>query len=59
MPFFDSSGLPQIPPTEYVVWVDVMGTQSRMSRSLKQTANFIFKLHVAAISAPKATELLI
>jgi len=50
MPFFDSRGLPENPASEYVVWVDVMGTQARMSRSLAQTANFVFKLHAAAIS---------
>lgn len=54
--YFNSSGLPKTPPPEYVVWVDVMGTQARMSRSLKQTANFIFKLHVAALQAHSQAE---
>lgn len=46
-----------LPPTtvEYVTWIDVMGTQSSMSRSLKVTANFVFKLHIAALSAPHGT----
>lgn len=39
------------PESEYVAWVDVMGTQIAMSRSTKTTANFIFKLHIAAIRA--------
>ena len=39
------------PVNEYVAWVDVMGTKSSMSRSIAETANFIFKLHIAAISA--------
>jgi hypothetical protein len=39
---------------EYVAWVDVMGTQASMSRSLSATANFIFKLHAAALQAPHA-----
>ncbi len=51
--FFDGRGLPT-PSNEYVVWVDVMGTQARMSRSLQQTANFIFKLHIAALTANSA-----
>jgi hypothetical protein len=53
MPFlqFNAAALPQ-PTNEYVVWLDVMGIQSSMARSLKQTANFIFKLHSAALQAP-------
>jgi hypothetical protein len=50
--FFDAGPLPQATP-EYVAWVDVMGTQASMSRSLKITANFIFKLHIAALQAPR------
>lgn len=38
--------------SEYVAWVDVMGTQATMSRSLAISANFIFKLHTAALQAP-------
>ena len=53
-PYFNGSSLPKNPAPEYVVWVDVMGTQARMSRSLEQSANFVFKLHVAAISAIEA-----
>jgi hypothetical protein len=45
---FDASKLPSA-ESEYVAWVDVMGTQMAMSRSIKITANFIFKLHMAAI----------
>ena len=48
--FFDATHLPQ-PASEYVAWIDVMGTQSSMSRSLNATANFIFKLHSAALQA--------
>jgi hypothetical protein len=39
---------------EFVAWVDVMGTKSSMSRSIAETANFIFKLHIAAIGAAAA-----
>lgn len=49
--FFTAQGLPQ-PANEYVAWIDVMGVQSAMSRSLAITANFVFKLHVAALQAP-------
>jgi hypothetical protein len=50
---FNADHLPA-PIPEYVAWVDVMGTQASMSRSLKVTANFIFKLHTAALQAPHA-----
>ena len=48
---FDADHLPQA-MREYVAWVDVMGTQASMSRSLAISANFIFKLHTAALQAP-------
>ena len=49
--YFNAAHLPD-PSSEYVAWVDVMGTQASMSTSLKVTANFVFKLHVAALQAP-------
>lgn len=52
--FFDSSHLPT-PTNEYVAWVDVMGTQSTMSRSINASANFIAKLHIACLQAPRTT----
>jgi hypothetical protein len=48
--YFDAAKLPK-PTNEYVAWIDVMGTQSVMSRSLPIAANFIFKLHAAALKA--------
>lgn len=48
---FNANVLPP-PGNEYVAWIDVMGIQSAMSRSLDITANFVFKLHVAALQAP-------
>jgi hypothetical protein len=42
---FNADHLPET-ASEYVAWVDVMGTQVSMSRSIKTTANFIFKLHI-------------
>lgn len=50
--FFDSSHLPT-PSNEYVAWVDVMGTRSTMSRSISASANFISKLHIACLQAPR------
>ncbi|ABO89679.1 TPA: hypothetical protein P2N00_001605 [Aeromonas salmonicida] len=49
---FNANLLPE-PQNEYVAWVDVMGIQSAMSRSLSISANFVFKLHIAALSAPR------
>lgn len=49
---FNASLLPAA-INEYVAWVDVMGIQSAMGRSLSISANFIFKLHIAALSAPR------
>jgi hypothetical protein len=51
--FFNAGHMPQ-PAPEYVAWVDVMGTQASMSAALKVAANFIFKLHIAALQAPHA-----
>lgn len=48
---FHAGRLPQALP-EYIAWVDVMGTQASMSRSVAISANFIFKLHTAALQAP-------
>ena len=47
---FNAAHLP-VMASEYVAWVDVMGTQVSMSKSIKITANFIFKLHIAALRA--------
>lgn len=47
---FNADHLPEM-ASEYVAWVDVMGTQVSMSRSINATANFIFKLHIAALRA--------
>src|SRR5271168_2943713 len=50
---FHAGHLPEM-ASEYVAWVDVMGTQVSMSRSISATANFIFKLHIAALRAQVA-----
>ncbi len=49
MPILFNAGQLPAMQSEYVAWVDVMGTQASMSRSINATANFIFKLHIAAL----------
>ncbi len=40
------------PPTnQYVCWIDVMGSQGVMLRSLNVASNFLLKLHIAALRA--------
>ena len=46
--YFNAAALPE-PATEYVAWIDVMGMQAWMSRSLHVSANFMCKLHVAVL----------
>jgi hypothetical protein len=52
LPFFDAHRLPA-GVNAYVAWVDVMGIQGIMSRSLPISANFVFKLHIVALEAPR------
>jgi len=47
-PLFTSTDLGK-PPLKYVAWIDLMGTGSIMTRSMPTTANFIGKLHAAAV----------
>lgn len=49
---FNAKLLP-LAENEYVAWVDVMGIQSAMNRSVRISANFVFKLHIAALRAPR------
>lgn len=42
------------PSVEYVCWIDVMGSRSIMLRSASIAANFVMKLHVAALHAKEA-----
>lgn len=48
--FFDVSQMLPATPM-YVCWIDVMGSQSAMLRSLPMAANFLMKLHIAALTA--------
>jgi hypothetical protein len=50
MTYFDARGLPAA-RAQYVCWVDVMGMEAQMKRSIQVSANFVFKLHVAALAA--------
>lgn len=51
--YFDESKM--APPTiMYVCWIDVMGSESIMLRSLSIASNFLMKLHVAALRASQA-----
>lgn len=49
---FNVRNLPEA-KNEYVAWLDVMGIQSAMSRSMSISANFVFKHHIAALSADR------
>jgi hypothetical protein len=51
MTYFDARELPK-PRREYVCWLDVMGMEAQMKYSAAVSANFVFKLHVAALEAP-------
>jgi hypothetical protein len=48
--YFDVSKMSPATPM-YVCWIDVMGSQSAMLRSLPMAANFLMKLHIAALTA--------
>lgn len=48
--FFNSRKLPK-GKNEYVAFLDIMGTKAHMTHSVHETANYIFKLHAAVLSA--------
>jgi hypothetical protein len=49
-PYFNDTQL--VPPAnEYVCWIDIMGSQSIMLRSLKIASHFLMKLHIAGLRA--------
>lgn len=45
-PYFQHRFLPE-PIPHYVIWLDVMGSQGAMRRSLPMSTNFVMKLHIA------------
>lgn len=48
--YFNADKMPN-PRKEYVCFIDIMGIQSKMSHSTKQSSNFIFKLHGTLLEA--------
>jgi hypothetical protein len=52
--FFNALNLSD-PSSEYVAWVDVMGIQNAMKTSIKITANFVYKLHIAVLQSIQKT----
>lgn len=48
-PRFDESRT--TPRLEYVCWIDIMGSQSTMLRSISIASNFVMKLHIEALNA--------
>jgi hypothetical protein len=51
--FFDSRNIAD-PTNKFVCWIDVMGSQGVMLRSLQTAANFLMKLHIASLTACQA-----
>jgi hypothetical protein len=47
--YFNERNLPK-PRNEYVAFIDIMGARTHMKKSVKETVNFIFKLHSGIIS---------
>lgn len=52
--YFNSKKMPR-EKKEYVAFLDIMGTSANMAHSVNKTANYIFKLHAAILSAWKKT----
>ena len=50
MPFVFDSAIPSA-HNEYVCWLDIMGTKTKMENSVKTCSIFIFKLHTAVLEA--------
>ena len=48
--YFNGQYLPRA-KKEYIAFIDIMGTRTHMSKSVMESANFIFKFHAAIISA--------
>lgn len=50
MAYFNADKIPT-PQNEYVCFLDIIGIQSRMLHSVKQTSNYIFKLHATILES--------
>lgn len=53
-PYFNVTEIDEV-PVKYVAWLDLMGSESVMQRSMETSAIFLGKLHGAAL---KTTEVL-
>lgn len=52
----NTDSLKQNCSTEYVVWIDIMGTKNTMSESFQKAANFILKFHSCVVQAVDGAE---
>lgn len=50
MPFVKDSAIPQA-RNEYVCWIDIMGTKSKMENSVNTCAIFMLKFHASILDA--------
>ena len=50
MAYVDADAIP-VASNEYVCWLDIMGTKSKMENSVKTCSIFIFQLHTAVLKA--------
>jgi|AGTN01.3.fsa_nt_gi hypothetical protein len=48
--YFDAGKLPDA-VSEYICFVDIMGIQSKMAHSIKQSGNYVFKLHATILES--------
>lgn len=49
--YFDEDCVSGKAVSRYMIWIDVMGSDNAMRRSLAMSANFVMKLHAAALNA--------
>lgn len=56
-PYFNAAGIAKSIENCYVAWLDLMGARNAMGRALSRAANYVGKIHVAAIDAAKKHEL--
>lgn len=56
MPFVTDSAIPQA-RNEYVCWIDIMGTKSKMENSVNTCAIFMLKFHASILDAIQKKEM--
>lgn len=47
--YFDDKDMPKEQKSEYVLWIDIMGTRNRMSTSVRTSTMFICRLHACIL----------